>query len=221
MSDNRRFREAIRPAQLNFMQRVGYPFLAQRAAENSPALQCWVEGGGDPSPVRDDRSVGAVSVVPDGTFRFSGRKPSTEVLGYFRSSLRDGGSEDPSCQETKMRPPRLPPLRSSHLCGVPQNATHHAAPSEGSEADQNTAEIGRNAEKPSPPPTPFARGVRDASPTGRARLSPARRWGVHTVRRRAGDRRALPSPAPPAPTPAPPSPPRPPRRSRACRDLGI
>ena len=46
------------------------------------------------------------SVVPDGTFRFPGRQPSTEVLGYFRSSLRDCANAHRSLQETQMRPPR-------------------------------------------------------------------------------------------------------------------
>ena len=32
-------------------------WLAQRAAENSPARQCWVGIGGGPSPVRDDRNI--------------------------------------------------------------------------------------------------------------------------------------------------------------------
>ena len=36
---------------------VGFPFPAQRAKENSPALQCWVRVGEEPSPVGDERKV--------------------------------------------------------------------------------------------------------------------------------------------------------------------
>ena len=46
------------------------------------------------------------AVVPDGTFRFLGRQPSTEVLGYFRSSLRDCGNAHRSLQKTEMGPTR-------------------------------------------------------------------------------------------------------------------
>ncbi len=44
------------------------------------------------------------SVVPDGTFRFYGHQPSTEVLGYIRSSLRDGATALRSSPETATRP---------------------------------------------------------------------------------------------------------------------
>ena len=43
-------------AHLSFLQCVGFPSLAQRTADNSPALQCWVGCGGELSPVRDDRN---------------------------------------------------------------------------------------------------------------------------------------------------------------------
>ena len=45
------------------------------------------------------------SVVADGTFRFPDRTPSTQVLGYFRSSLRDRANTRRSLQKCWKRPP--------------------------------------------------------------------------------------------------------------------
>ena len=44
------------------------------------------------------------SFVPAGTFRFPGHQPSTEVLGYFRSSLRDCARGHRPLQETGILP---------------------------------------------------------------------------------------------------------------------
>ena len=44
-------------AHLNSLPAHRFPSPAQRATDNSPALECWVSVGGEPSPVRDERAV--------------------------------------------------------------------------------------------------------------------------------------------------------------------
>ena len=106
-----------RRAHLSFLHGTGFPVPAQRANDNSPALECWVHGSAEPSPGRDDRNLAAPpAVVPAGTGRFIDRPPSTQVLGYFRPSLRDCANAHRSLQKTELRPKPPRPQNKTGLC---------------------------------------------------------------------------------------------------------
>src|SRR2546427_591492 len=68
---------------------TGRDFRPAGTSENSPVLQHWVDGKMRRVPQGTAEIFESNSVVPSGTRAAPDGKPSTEVLRYFRSSLRD------------------------------------------------------------------------------------------------------------------------------------
>ena len=67
---------------------------AQRAKENSPALQCWVLAQSIPSPVRDDRSVGTTPLSSlSGLGLLPAANPALKCWAIFGRPCGTGGSE--------------------------------------------------------------------------------------------------------------------------------
>ena len=89
-------------AQLRFLQHPAHLFGPGGTLENSPALQSAMGKNQVPPGTADPacRCLGR----PCGTGGWQRRVPSTQVLGYSQSSLRDGPNRAASLQKTEMRP---------------------------------------------------------------------------------------------------------------------
>ena len=100
----RRGQSAVRPFGLRSLaQPAGQKIIAQRFSAGTARTRNQV-----PSGAKEIMRHPA-SVVPDGTFWFTGPQPSTEVLGHFRLSLRDCTNAFRSLQKAA-RPPIAAPL---------------------------------------------------------------------------------------------------------------